>query len=166
MRNQVQVVVTGLAWMGSGIGSIETAMEQIFREADREILITSYSISNATDLVLDWFEIALARGVLIRMVINRINTQPVEVMARLESLYRMYPHFYLYDFVDDQEYDLHAKVIVADRRLALVGSSNLSRRGLLNNHELALFVEGKSAEQVASAVDKLLLSHSISQISR
>jgi phosphatidylserine/phosphatidylglycerophosphate/cardiolipin synthase-like enzyme len=166
MRNQIQVVVTGLAWMGSGISSIETAMEQIFREADREVLITSYSISNAADLVMDWFETALARGVLIRTMINRIHAQPAEVIARLESLYKAYPHFYLYDFIDEQEYDLHAKVIVADRRLALVGSSNLSRRGLLNNHELALFVQGKPAEQIASAIDKLLLSPAISRINR
>jgi cardiolipin synthase len=166
MKNQAQVVVTGLAWMGSGIGSIESAMERIFREADREVLVTSYAISNATDLVLDWFESALVRGVLIRMVVNRIHEQPVDVVDRLEGLYRAYPHFYLYGFADEREYDLHAKVVVADRRLALVGSSNLSRRGLLNNHELALFVEGKSAEQIASTIDKLLLSPSISLLNR
>jgi cardiolipin synthase len=72
----------------------------------------------------------------------------------------------LYGFSDEQEYDLHAKVIVADRKMALVGSSNLSRRGLLNNHELALFVEGKTVEQIASAIDKLLLSPSISMFIR
>lgn len=164
MKTQSQVVVTGLAWMGSGIGSIESAMERVFREAQHELLITSYAISNATDLMLDWFEAALARGVLIRMVINRIHEQPAEVVARLTNLHKMYPHFYLYSFTDEQGYDLHAKVIVVDRKMALVGSFNLSRRGLLNNHELALFVEGKSAEQVASAIDGLLLSPSISQI--
>jgi cardiolipin synthase len=166
MKTQTQVVVTGLAWMGSGIGSIESAMERIFREAEHEVLITSYAISNATDLIMDWFEAALARGVLIRIIINRINEQPADVISRLESLHQTYPHFYLYGFTDDQEYDLHAKAIVADRKMALVGSSNLSRRGLLNNHELALFVEGKPAEQVASAIDKLLTSHSISQTVR
>lgn len=164
MKKQIQVVVTGLAWMGAGIGSIESAMESIFRQAEHEILITSYAISNATDLVLDWFEAALARGVLIRMILNRIEGQPPDVIARLKGLCRVYPHFYLYDFVDEQEYDLHAKVIVVDRKMALVGSSNLSRRGLLNNHELALLVEGKDVEQLASAVDQLLLSRSISQI--
>lgn len=166
MKAQTQVVVTGLAWMGSGIGSIESAMERIFREAEQEILITSYAISNATDIVLEWLDAALARGVLIKMVINRINEQPADVVSRLEDLHRTYPHFYLYSFNDEQEFDLHAKVIVADRKMALIGSSNLSRRGLLNNHELALFVEGKPAEQVASAIDKLLLSHSVSQVNR
>ena len=166
MKNQMQVVVTGLAWMGSGIGSIESAMERIFRDAEHEVLITSYAISNATDLVLDWFEATLARGVLIRLVINRFNEQPADVVSRLENFYHRYNHLYLYSFEDNQEYDLHAKVIVADRRLALVGSSNLSRRGLLNNHELALLIEGNSAEQVAIAVDRLLMNASTLQIAR
>lgn len=166
MRDQTQVVVTGLAWMGSGVGSIESALERIFREADSEILITSYAISNAADLVLEWLENALARGVLVRMIINRIHDQPGEVVARLENAYLNYPHFYLYSFADDQGYDLHAKIVVADRRLALVGSSNISKRGLLNNHELALFVEGKSAEQIASTVDKLLTNPSVTQTNR
>lgn len=160
MKDQMQVVVTGLAWMGSGTGSIEAAIERIFREAEHEILITSYAISNATDLVLEWFEATLARGVLIRLVINRINEQPADVISRLENLFRRYNHFYLYSFEDEQEYDLHAKIIVADRRLALVGSSNLSRRGLLNNHELALLVEGSLAEQIALSIDRLLISSS------
>jgi len=164
MKTQTQVVVTGLAWMGSGIGSIESAMERIFREAEHEILITSYAITNAADLVPEWFESALARGVLIKIVINRINEQPVDVITRLKNLRRTYPHFLIYGFVDQQEYDLHAKAIVADRKLALVGSSNLSRRGLLNNHELALFLEGEPADQVATAVDKLLTYKSVVRV--
>jgi len=166
MKNQAQVVVTGLAWMGSGIGSIESAMERIFREAEHEVLITSYAISNATDLILDWFEAALARGVLIRLVINHLNEQPTDVVSRLESMYHRYNHLYLYSFEDNQEYDLHAKIIVADRKLALVGSSNLSRRGLLNNHELALLIEGNTAEQVASAVDRLLMNATTFPVTR
>lgn len=166
MSEQFSVVVTGLGWMGSGIGSIESAMERIFRSAEKEVLITSYSISNATDLLLSWFEDALTRGILIRLIINRYYEQPATVISRLESLNQAYPHFNLYNFQDGQNYDLHAKVIVADRKVGLIGSSNLSRRGLINNHELALFVEGKAAEQIAFAVDKLLIYPSTSLVSR
>ena len=47
-------------------------------------------------------------------------------------------------------------LVVAHRHMALVGSSNLSRRGLLNNHELAVLVEGLAAVDVARALDLLL----------
>ncbi len=152
--------------MGSGIGSIESTIENIFREANSEILITTYAISNAADMMLDWFEAALSRGVSIRMVINRIHEQPTDVISRLEDLYRVYPHFYLYSFEYKGEYDLHAKVIVADRNQALVGSSNLSRRGLLANHELALWVKGKTAEDVASSIEKIFASTYVSLVNR
>ena len=35
---RVSVVVTGTVWMGSGIGSIESALERLFREAE----VTTY----------------------------------------------------------------------------------------------------------------------------
>jgi cardiolipin synthase len=164
MKNQTQVVVTGLAWMGSGIGSIESAMERIFREAEQEILITSFTISNETDLLLEWLETALARGILVKMIINNIPGQPDEIMDRLKVISRTYSHFILFNFEGGQGHDLHAKVIVADRKMAIVGSSNLSRRGLLLNHELALFVRGSSAENVSRAFDKLLSSPLVNQL--
>jgi cardiolipin synthase len=158
MKNEFSVVVTGSAWMGSGTGSIETAMEHLFREARREILITSYAISSAADDVLDWVIIAAGKGVLIRMAVNKISTQPDDVRARLHEINFNYPHFHLYTFEGDETEDLHAKAIVADRNMALVGSSNLSRRGLITNHELAILIRGEQAQNVASVLDKLFLS--------
>jgi phosphatidylserine/phosphatidylglycerophosphate/cardiolipin synthase-like enzyme len=164
MKNQIQVVVTGLAWMGSGIGSIESAMERIFHEAEHEVSITSYAISQAPDRLLEWFEGALMRGIMIRIIINHFNEQPAEVIERLKQFGQNYPHFLLYDFSGDERNDLHAKVVVADRRLALIGSSNLSNRGLLTNHELAILVEGPSAGEVAQALDKLLASSLVNRV--
>lgn len=161
-ETRVGVVVTGTAWMGGGIGSIESALERLFREAKQEIALTAYTISSGADLLFDWIEAALARGIEVRLVINRLNTQPSDVVVRLRRLASTYPHFHLYDFVPESEVDLHAKAVVVDRRIALVGSSNLSRRGLLANHELALLVEGLAAVDVARAIDFLCVSpHSI-----
>ena len=64
----------------------------------------------------------------------------------------------------DEWSDLHAKVIVVDRRKAIIGSSNLSRRGFLTNYELALLLEGSTATTVASVVDKLLASPHVLRI--
>jgi phosphatidylserine/phosphatidylglycerophosphate/cardiolipin synthase-like enzyme len=165
MKNQVSVAVTGLAWMGSGIGSIETAMERLFREAEHEILITSYAISTRADVFLDWIEACLTRGILIRIAVNKLARQPADVLARLHELNKAYPHFHLYSFDGEEAQDLHAKAVVADRNFAVVGSSNLSRRGFLTNHELALVVQGHSAEEVAFALDKLFLSSVLAEFS-
>lgn len=160
-ENNVRIVVTGLSWMGSGIGSIETAIEKLFREAREEIALTAYAITGGADLLLDWMEAALDRGVQVRMIVNRLEDQSSEVRVRLRNMVARYPHFHLYNFAPDDDFDMHAKVIVVDRLLALVGSSNLSRRGLTNNHELAVLVQGPPAAEVARALD-LLLSNAIS----
>lgn len=164
MKNGVTVAVTGLAWMGSGIGSIETSMESLFRESRQEILITAYAVSNAADMILNWMEGSLSRGVLIRFAINKLNEQPQGVARRLNELNQIFPHFHLYTFQGDGDEDLHAKVIVADRNSAIVGSSNLSRRGLHTNHELALIVKGQGAQAVAEALDKLFTAKHLSKI--
>ncbi len=164
MKDQVSVAVTGLAWMGAGVGSIETAMERLFREAEHEILITSYSISSAADAVLDWMALSAGRGVVIRFAVNKFSEQPYDVRTRLNKLNASYPHFTLFTFDGSDNEDLHAKAIVADRKFAIVGSSNLSRRGLLTNHELALIVQGHQAEIIASALDRLFASQALTKI--
>jgi len=144
--------------MGSGIGSIESALERLFREAEQEIALTAYTISSGADLLFDWLEAALTRGVQVRLIINRLNDQPPDVVSRLHRLAIAYPHFHLYDFSAEGDADLHAKVVVVDRRLALVGSSNLSRRGMITNYELGVLVEGLVATKIARAIDLLCAS--------
>jgi phosphatidylserine/phosphatidylglycerophosphate/cardiolipin synthase-like enzyme len=53
---------------------------------------------------------------------------------------------------------LHAKVLVADRSAALVGSSNLTFHGLVSSHELAVLVRGPLAGEIADRIDMLARS--------
>jgi cardiolipin synthase len=153
---EVKVVVTGVDWMGSGVGSIESAMRQLFYDAKQEILLTVYTITNGADMLFDWLELALSHGVEIKLVINRLDDHTTEVINRLSRLEKSYPHLTIYNFKSDDFIDLHAKLIIVDRQKAIVGSSNLSRRGLLTNFELALIVEGIIATEIASIVDRLI----------
>ena len=116
----------------------------------------AYSITGGADILLDWMEDALDRGVQVSMAVNRLESQSTEATTRLREFASRYSHFRLYNFAEERGFDLHAKVIVVDRRMALVGSSNLSRNGLTNNHELAVLVEGSAAADVARALDLLL----------
>ena len=152
------VVVTGLAWMGAGTGSIESALERLFTSAEQEITLTVYALGTNPEPVVKWLEDALSRGLAVRMIVNRCEEQPAVTMGRLKNLASRYPHFHLFRFEGPERSELHAKAIVADRKLALVGSSNLSWHGMVANHELALLVEGKPAAEIASALDKLFHS--------
>lgn len=152
------VVVTGLAWMGSGVGSIESALERLFTSAKQELSLTVYALGTDPERITTWLESALVRGVAVRMILNRSEEQPAAAIGSLKRLAASYPHFSLFRFAGPENSELHAKVVVADRRLALVGSSNLSWHGMVANHELALLVEGEAATAVASALDRLFHS--------
>lgn len=165
MTNRVSVVVTGTSWMGAGIGSVETALERLFREAEQRLAIIAYSVSGSTDLLLHWLEATLARGVQIQIVINQLDAQPAGVVEYLTRLAGQYPHLEVFSFEADVDNDLHAKIAVADRRKAIVGSANLSRRGMVSKHELGLLVEGDAAESVSAAVDRLLSSRLVRRLS-
>lgn len=157
IQNKVNVVVTGTEWMGSGVGSIETVIADLFKTVISELHISAYAISNSSDLFFEWLEKALQRGIKVKILINRLDEQPFEVRGRLKNLLIKYPHFFLYEFKSTENVDLHAKVIAIDRKKALVGSSNLSKRGLITNFEMGLLVEGPVADTITNTLDKLVL---------
>jgi len=111
-------------------------------------------------MLFDQLTALLQRGVRVRMVLNRFTTQPRLVQQRLRQLQTTFvPLLELVSFDPDHlEADLHAKIIVVDRQHALVGSANLSQRGLVHNHELGVVVTGSAAVDVARTIERLLRS--------
>ena len=159
-----RIVVTGTSWMGAGIGSIESAIDDLFRTASDEIILSVYTIGSGTDRVFRWLEEALNRGVQVSLVINALGGQPADVVTKLRDMNERFQHFHLFDFRGEAGSSLHAKAIVADHRAALIGSSNMSRRGLLANHELAMLVVGEPAAIAGQALDALMQSSLISRV--
>ena len=154
--NKVSIVVTGLAWMGGGIRSVESAIEDMLTNASDEIQVAAYMITGGAGEFLRLVQNCLYRGVRVTMIVNRLETQPEEIRAVIKDMARQFHHFVLLDFnpKDEQEY-LHAKIMVADRSTALVGSPNLSWRGLVVNHELAVVITGPAAAKIAGLLDSL-----------
>lgn len=150
-----RIAVTGLEWIGKGASSIVTTMRDMISGAEDEIMITAYSITPGADVLVDMVGDAAARGVSVKFIINNLKEQPTEAKKRLKKLSDRHRHFKVFDFHPSEREDLHAKVVVVDRSKALVGSSNLSRRGLKTNHELAALVSGEEAHEVASLIDRL-----------
>ena len=162
--SETRVVVTGTSWMGSGIGSIETAIHRLFAEATDEVILSVYAIGPGADLIYNWLEGVLVRGIRVTLVIDQLGKQPQDVADRLQELAIKYLHFRLFDFQGQQHSALHAKVIVVDHRLALIGSSNMSRRGLLTNHELAVIVTGPAAAEAGRALGSLIVSPHVRRV--
>ena len=156
--SDIRVVVSGSSWMGGGFGSIESAMHDLFARAGDEVVVVSYAISGAAGMLFQQMAGLLQRGIKVRMLINRYDNQHEAVRKELEKLRQQFPKTMLiFSFISRrEEADLHAKIIIVDRKFALVGSANLSMRGLMDNHELGLVLEGVAVADVAKAVDLLM----------
>ena len=162
----VRTVVSGEGWMGAGVGSIQTAMEELVRSARVELLVLAYAVSDGAGELLDLVEDRLRAGVRVTMVVDRLSGQYGAVPGRLESLAQQYAGYCrIHDFSGAEEgAHLHAKLVAADRRKALVGSANLSWHGLVGNHELAVLVEGPAVGELVSAAQRLLADPRLRQI--
>jgi len=159
-----ELFASGVTWVGSGVRSIEAGLHSIFSDAQRRVVACCYSISEEFDLAPAWIGEAVGRNVRVIVVVNRVAGQDRTAMARLASLAAASDLFELWDYKDAPKHDLHAKVFVRDESYALIGSSNLSRNGLLRNHELAVAVEGEAARRAADLVVGLTRSTSAQRL--
>jgi phosphatidylserine/phosphatidylglycerophosphate/cardiolipin synthase-like enzyme len=141
--------------MGTGVRSVRSALTDMLRDARLEVLICAYSITGGADEILNEFEDCLRRGIRFKVVINRFQNQYQHVQVYLRSLAASYPYFRLYNF-DDPVEELHSKLIVVDRSIALVGSANLSMRGMRQNYELGVIVQGTEASVIGQCFDRLV----------
>lgn len=154
--NTVSVVVTGLAWMGRGTRSITSTIEEMLTSALDEIQVAAYMITRGAEDFIKLVDHCLSRGVRVTLIVNRFRKQPKEIQNIVVQLVRRFPHFNLLEFdPTDQSEDLHAKLIVVDRSKALVGSPNLSWKGFVLNHELAVIIEGPAAARIGNLLDTL-----------
>lgn len=154
--NKVSIVVTGLAWMGRGTRSVESAIEDMLTKASEEIQVAAYMITEGANEFLQLVQNCLYRGVRVTLIVNKLATQPNKIQAVIKDMTHRFQHFVVLDFnPKSAKENLHAKIVVVDRSTALVGSPNLTWRGLVLNHELAVVITGPTAAKIASLVDEL-----------
>jgi cardiolipin synthase A/B len=157
--NEVSVVATGLSWVGGGTRSVEQTLISLITAASDEILVTAYSLTSGSSRVIDALAAAVSTGVRCVFVINRLDEQRHDIRTSLSELVVRHPGIVsVYSFSDVASEGLHAKVVVVDRGVALVGSANLTFHGMTASHELGLLVRGPAAGAVAAAIDRLIVS--------
>lgn len=160
---KAQTVVTGLTWMGSGVRSVRSALTDMLRNAESEVLLCAYSVTGGADEILAEFENCLKRGIKFEVIINRFHQQPQDIQKYFFNLVKIYPYCQVYNFNDSVE-ELHSKLIVVDRSVALIGSANLSMRGMKQNYELGIVLRDAEVSTISKCFDSLLNFASVSPI--
>jgi len=155
-KNEPEIAVTGNGWMGKGVGSIWSLVKDAFSKVNNEIQIAAFAITESRGEFFELLGDALARKTRVLMIVNRFYDQDLAVRQKLAELEEKYDNFILKNFEpDDSREDLHAKLIVIDHSIALVGSANLTWKGLVMNHEIMIKLTGSAAQAIGGLIDRL-----------
>jgi len=155
-EDRVTLLVTGLELLDPSIRTIDSAVHELICEARDEIIIVAYLLTEAVLGIIDQLRKSAERGVKITMLIDSLERQERTVIERLKLLAK-YPNVRILSFSDPRGGHLHAKVILADRRRAVIGSANLSWGGMVTNYEVGVLIEGETAWKLATAIDRLIM---------
>lgn len=152
----IEIVSTNPDILKLGIRSTEPTMLDLINDAKDEIQILSYAVTNGAEKVLHALRSALSRGVKVNFVLNSEEEMDFGVVLSLRSLAKNYRHCKIYIFDSNGTQDLHAKIMVSDREKAVVGSSNLTARGLIWNLEIGFLIEDEIIWKLSEVIDRIV----------
>ena len=130
----VQVVPSGPDVQGDPIYA--AILSAVYAARERVWVVTPYFIPD--DALLQALCLAARRGIDVRILVPRKSNHPVADIARgtyLREIQAAGGRVLLYGLGM-----LHAKVMVTDDELAMIGSANMDMRSLFLNYEVAMFV--------------------------
>ncbi len=151
----VEILATGQELIEGGTRAFEPVIEETIKGAKKEVQVLAYVFTPHAGRILDLLENVSERGIAVTLVLNSIGSQDKSVRLQLGRIAK-FQHVRIYDFAGKEGKQLHAKVIVADRNRALVGSANLSWGGMFGNYEVGVFLEGHAAWKLAGLIDTLV----------
>jgi cardiolipin synthase len=141
----VQVVASGPDLAGDPL--YESLLALIFAAQERIWIVTPYYVPD--EMLARALGLAARRGVDVRLIVPAHSNHLSADLARasyLRDLHNAGGLVLLYTPVM-----LHAKAVVFDNRLAVIGSANMDMRSLFLNYEVALFVSSPAqVEEVAA----------------
>jgi cardiolipin synthase len=132
--SMVQVVASGPDVAGDPL--YESLLALIFAAEERIWIVTPYFVPD--EMLIRALTLASRRGVDVRLIVPERSNHITTDLARagyLRDLTSSRAHVLYYTPVM-----LHAKVLVFDDRLAIIGSANMDMRSLFLNYEVSLFI--------------------------
>ena len=161
--DKVSLVVTAPPSFAIKARTTMNVVQSMINGADRNILITGYSLSSYFSELVDTIIQKSQRGVFVKFFVNDIDKQP-----SFDKILRYKGRFlkiYNYRQDDDKMAALHAKVISVDQQQTLITSANLSYHGQQGNIELETLIESKQiAKQIDDIFTKLIFTKDFCEI--
>lgn len=161
--DKVSLVVTAPSSFSINARTTMNVVQSMIDGAERNILITGYSLSSYFSELVDTIIQKSQHGVFVKFFVNDLDKQP-----EFEKVLRYKGRFlkvYNFRHEDDKMAALHAKVISVDQQQTLITSANLSYHGQQGNIELGTLIESKQiAKQIEDVFTKLTFSKVFTEV--
>ncbi len=148
-----QVVASGPDVPGDPL--YESLLALIFEARERIWIVTPYYVPD--EMLARALGLAARRGVDVRLIVPDRSNHLTADLARasyLRDLHNAGGQVLLY-----RPEMIHAKVVLFDDQLAVIGSANMDMRSLFLNYEVSLFVWSKSEVERVAAWARGLMAH-------
>ena len=161
--DKVSLVVTAPPSFSINARTTMNVVQSMINGAERNILITGYSLSSYFSELVDTIIQKSQRGVFVKFFVNDLDKQPdFDKVLRYKGRFLK---VYNYHQDEDKMAALHAKVISVDQRQTLITSANLSYHGQQGNIELGTLIESKQiAKQIEDIFTKLTFSKVFTEV--
>ena len=144
--DKVSIVVTAPPSFAINARTTMSVVQSMISGAERNIIITGYSLSSYFSDLVDIIIDKSQHGVFVKFFVNDIDK------GRFLNMYN-------YKQSDDKMSALHAKVLSVDGYSTLITSANLSYHGQQGNIELGTKIDSKTvAKQIDDIFTKLIFS--------
>jgi cardiolipin synthase A/B len=147
----VQVVASGPDVEGDPL--FESLLSLIFFARERIWILTPYFVPD--EMLVRGLALAARRGVDVRLIVPWRSNHPITDLARegyLRELHEAGAKVLLY-----RPTMLHAKAVLFDSKLVVIGSPNMDNRSLFLNYEVALYVfSTESVVEVERLAERLM----------
>jgi len=171
VRENISIVASGDTWLGSGAARpIEAAIMENIRGANKTIEMTmaySFKAKAFADNIWNALEDAASKGIKVYLIINEFDSQDdfERVNVLIKHIKKRHPNHFKAVSFKSEEGILHAKIIVFDRNIAIISSSNHSDAGYSKNHEMGVLVSKPNiAAKVSDMFRELLRSKNCVEI--
>lgn len=155
--DKVSIVVTAPPSFAINARTTMNVVQSMLSGAERNILITGYSLSSYFSDLVNVIIDKSQHGVFVKFFVNDIDKQ--QGFDKLLRYKGRFLNIYNYKQSDDKMSALHAKVLSVDGYSTLITSANLSYHGQQGNIELGTKIDSKTvAKQIDDIFTKLIFS--------
>ena len=161
--DKVSIVVTAPPSFAINARTTMSVVQSMISGAERNIIITGYSLSSYFSDLVDIIIDKSQHGVFVKFFVNDIDKQ--QGFDKLLRYKGRFLNMYNYKQSDDKMSALHAKVLSVDGYSTLITSANLSYHGQQGNIELGTKIDSKTvAKQIDNILTKLIFSKEFVQL--